>query len=170
MKYQDNPNNGKSNSERKLQLLKADHNLEIFLEIWSRTQQLAMVVSFIGLFLAAAIGAAGYLLSSGLARMIHLSGAMGCLMGSAIGINVLDRLRKKARIPWFGILIFLGTVIAGLLATHMKAKEFGVNILWPPLVGAAFSSVMTGIVWRLRSSLMEYERYRELLEQAKSQL
>ncbi|MBN2723358.1 MAG: hypothetical protein JXR95_04735 [Deltaproteobacteria bacterium] len=150
------------------ELQKLAATLEMLQEVWIHTQQMAMIISFIGLVLAAMLGGAGYLVSNKIARLLHMSGAMGCLVGSAVGINVIDRVRKKGKIPWFGVLIFLGVVISGLLATHIKAREFGVTTLWPPLAGAAFASVMAGVIWRLRASSREFEKLKNLVSELES--
>ncbi len=120
---------------------------------WSQMVELTLRLSLGGLMLAAALGILGYFFQSdNFVRFMYMGAAMGCLVASSVGINVADRFRKKQRIPFWGALVFLGGVIASFLWMFLRARELTAAYPWPLLIASGFTSVMCGVLWRLRAS------------------
>ena len=152
--------------EDALDLARRQYLLQIH-ETWIHIQKLVRVYSFIGLLLATGFGIAAYVLfSPSMCRLIFMSAAMGALSSAAIGINIVFNLSQKKNVPFILYLIFLATIIAFLLALFIKGKENGVSGLWPPLGSALYSSIMVGIVWRLRATAREFAKVERLVNTA----
>jgi len=123
------------------------------LAAWSQLIQLTLRLSLMGLMLAAALGLSGYFFQSdAFAKFIHMGAAMGCLVPSTVGINLVDRIRKKQTVPFIGALVFLGASIAGLLWMFLRSEEISAELPWPLLISAGYASMMCGALWRLRSA------------------
>lgn len=120
---------------------------------WSQMLDLTLRLSLGGLMLAGAMGIAGYFFQSDeFVRFLYMGAAMGCLVTSSVGINVSDRFRRKSRVPFWGAMIFLGVVIASFLWMFLRAQELTSAYPWPLLIASGFTSVMCGVLWRLRAS------------------
>ena len=123
------------------------------LAAWSRLIQLALTLSLLGLMLAAALGLSGYFFQSdALSQLTYMGAAMGCLVPSTVGINLVDRIRKKLPPPYLGALVFLAATIAGQLWMFLRADALGDTLPWPLLLSAGYSSMMCGVLWRLRAA------------------
>lgn len=123
------------------------------LAAWSQLIQLTLRLSLMGLMLAGALGLSGYFFQTdAFAQFIHMGAAMGCLVPATVGINLVDRIRKKQTVPYVGALVFLGAAIAGLLWMFLRAEAISADLPWPLLVAAGYASMMCGALWRLRSA------------------
>jgi hypothetical protein len=155
--------NNKVEYKKSLELAKRQYLLEIQ-EVWYHIQMLVIAFSFAGLIFATLLGASGYIFySDQLIRMMFMSGAMGCLVSTTIGINIVARLKEKKYIPYLPIIFFLTLLISALLVGFVKAKEGGITTAWPPLAGGFYAAIMTGIIWRLRSTAKEFKKIEKLL-------
>ncbi|MBU1240921.1 hypothetical protein KKF84_14645 [Myxococcota bacterium] len=136
-------------------------------ETWLHIQQLVRGFSYVGLLITTLFGLAAYILfSASMTRFIFMSAAMGSLVTASVGINIATRLTERKSVPYVGALLFLAVVIASLLAGFIKGKEFGVTNLWPPLASSLYSSIMIGILWRLRATALEFKKIEALLRSA----
>jgi len=123
------------------------------LAAWSQLIQLTLRLSLLGLMLAAALGVSGYFFQKdALSQLTYMGAAMGCLVPSTVGINLVDRIHKKLRPPFLGALLFLGATIAGQLWMFLRAEAVEAGLPWPLLLSAGYSSMMCGVMWRLRSA------------------
>ncbi|PKN46027.1 MAG: hypothetical protein CVU59_07285 [Deltaproteobacteria bacterium HGW-Deltaproteobacteria-17] len=129
------------------------------LAAWSQLIQLTLRLSLMGLMLAAALGLSGYFFQTdAFSQFIHMGAAMGCLVPATVGINLVDRIRKKQNPPYIGALIFLGASISGLLWMFLRAEEISSMLPWPLLLAAGYASMMCGALWRLRSAARSLSR------------
>jgi len=136
-------------------------------ETWLHIQQLVRGFSYIGLLLTTGFGLAAYILfGPSMSRIVFMGAAMGALVTASVGINVSTRIAERKPVPYVGALLFLAAIIAFLLATFIKGKETGVSNLWPSLASALYSSIMTGILWRLRATAIEFRKIEALLSPA----
>lgn len=127
---------------------------------WSQMVDLTLRLSLLGLMLAGALGIFGYFFQSdNFVRFLYLGAAMGCLVASSVGINVSDRFRRKLRVPFWGAMVFLGSIIASLLWMFLQAQELTNAYPWPLLMAAGFSSSMCGVLWRLRASWRDLQHF-----------
>jgi len=142
----------KTNKSTAMKEIPETHEL-LELAAWSQLIHLTLRLSLTGLMLAAALGLSGYFFQSdAFAKFIHMGAAMGCLVPSTVGINLVDRIRKKQSVPFLGALIFLGAAISGLLWMFLRSEEITSELPWPLLVAAGYASMMCGALWRLRSA------------------
>ncbi len=131
------------------------------LAAWSSLLQFALKLALFGLMLASALGLSGYFFHENiLDRFWFMGGATGCLVASAVGINMVDRIRKKSSAPWLGALGFLILCIAALLALFLKSEELSNSLPWPLLVAAGYTAMMCGALWRLRAFHAIIRRHR----------
>ncbi|MDA3862741.1 MAG: hypothetical protein PF689_02625 [Deltaproteobacteria bacterium] len=157
-------NNNNKIDQKTLEVILDNEELVKTKIILLKTQQITMGFSFLGLIMATAFGLTAYVfVGNNLSRLIYFSSAMGCLVGAAVGINLIDRLRKKSTAPFYAALVFLLLIIAGLIGVYIKAEQFNFRILWPPLVSAAFNSIMCGIIWRLKSSTRDFSKIKGIV-------
>lgn len=123
------------------------------LAAWSQLIQLALRLSLMGLMLAAALGVSGYFFQKdALSQLTYMGAAMGCLVPATVGINLVDRIHKKLRAPFLGALVFLAATIAGQLWMFLRAEAIEAVLPWPLLLSAGYSSMMCGVMWRLRAA------------------
>lgn len=104
----------------------------------------------VGLVFAVALGIASFVFHAGTAsRAVCSVGAMSCLFGAAVSLNLSDRiLRKKPAYTLIATAV-LGIVAAGAVGVGLMAWERDVEGSWSPILGAGFILVLAAISWRL---------------------
>jgi len=123
---------------------------------WLRTARSALTVmrgySFIGLLLAIALAVLSFFVyKQELSMWICRLGAMGCLLGAAAGLNVMDRLVRGRRFPVTLIAAGLALVAVAFVGVGVGAVRYGIAAAWSPLVAATYIFVLTRILLRFRT-------------------
>ncbi len=123
---------------------------------WLRTARSALTVmrgySFIGLLLAVALASFSFFyykveLSIWICRL----GAMGCLLGAAAGLNVMDRLVRGKTFPVSLIAAGLALIAVAFVGVGVGAVKYKLGAAWSPLVAATYIFVLARILLRFRT-------------------
>ena len=123
---------------------------------WLKTAQSALTVirgyAFVGLLRAVALGALSFFYYKvELTRWICRLGAMGCLLGAAAGLNVMDRLVRGRRFPIILVASGLALIAVAFLGVGVGAVKYELGAAWAPLVAALYIFVLARILWRFRT-------------------
>ncbi len=123
---------------------------------WLRTARSALTVmrgySAIGLLLAVALAAMSFLVYKvELSMWICRLGAMGCLLGAAAGLNVMDRLVRGKRFPVAIIAAGLALIAVAFVGVGVGAVKYDIAAAWSPLVAACYIFVLARILLRFRT-------------------
>jgi len=123
---------------------------------WLRTARSALTVmrgySAIGLLLAVALAAMSFLVYKvELSMWICRLGAMGCLLGAAAGLNVMDRLVRGKRFPVAIIAAGLALIAVAFVGVGVGAVKYDIAAAWSPLVAATYIFVLARILLRFRT-------------------
>lgn len=117
---------------------------------WAAARMFLLFLTFGGLMASAVLGVVGYfMVTDGIKKLIHMWGAMGFLLASALGVNLAARFDIKRNGPYLLFMVFMAGVVAGLLYLYMKVEDFGLEVTWPILVSIAFASTIGGAMLRL---------------------
>ncbi len=121
-----------------------------------RTARSALTVmrgySSIGVVLAVALGAMSFLVYNlELFMWVCRLGAMGCLVGAAAGLNVMDRLVQGRRFPISLIAAGLALVAVAFVGVGVGAVKYNIAGAWSPLVAATYIFVLARILLRFRT-------------------
>lgn len=120
-----------------------------------RTARSALTVirgySFIGLILAVVLAAMSFFVYKvELSMWVCRLGAMGCLVGAAAGLNVMDRLVRGVRFPVSVIAAGLALVAVAFAGVGVGAVKYNIAAAWSPLVAATYIFVLARILLRFR--------------------
>ncbi|MFH2009092.1 MAG: hypothetical protein ABI333_21055 [bacterium] len=123
---------------------------------WIRTARRALTVmraySFIGLLMAIVLGALSFFFYKvELSRWICRLGAMGCLVGAAAGLNVMDRLVRGRRFPVGLVAAGLALIAVAFVGVGVGAVKYNLGAAWSPLVAACYIFVLARILMRFRA-------------------
>ena len=123
---------------------------------WLRTARSALTVmrgySAIGLLLAVTLATMSFLVYKvELSMWICRLGAMGCLLGAAAGLNVMDRLVRGKRFPVAIIAAGLALIAVAFVGVGVGAVKYNIAAAWSPLVAACYIFVLARILLRFRS-------------------
>jgi hypothetical protein len=123
---------------------------------WLRTARSALAVmrgySFIGLLMAVVLAALSFFVYKvELSMWICRLGAMGCLLGAAAGLNVMDRLVRGKRFPVTVIAAGLALVAVAFVGVGVGAVKYHIAAAWSPLVAATYIFVLARILLRFRT-------------------
>ncbi len=123
---------------------------------WLRTARSALTVmrgySAIGLLLAVTLAVMSFLVYKvELSMWICRLGAMGCLLGAAAGLNVMDRLVRGKRFPVTIIAAGLALIAVAFVGVGVGAVKYDIAAAWSPLVAACYIFVLARILLRFRT-------------------
>lgn len=108
--------------------------------------------SFIGLLLAMTLAALSFFVYKvELSMWICRLGAMGCLVGAAAGLNVMDRLVRGKRFPVAVIAAGLALIAVAFVGVGVGAVKYNIDAAWSPLVAATYIFVLARILLRFRA-------------------
>ena len=121
-----------------------------------RTARAALTVirgySFMGLLLATALGALSFFYYEvELPRWISRVGAMGCLLGAVVGLNVMDRLVRGRSLPIGMVATGMALIAVALLGVGVGAVRYKLGAAWAPLTAACYVIVGVRIMLRFRN-------------------
>ncbi len=124
---------------------------------WLRSARRAMAVmraySFVGLLLAVALGVISFVAYEvDLSMWVCRLGAMGCLLGAAAGLNLMDRIVRGRRFPVALISAGLALVAVAFVGVGVGAVKYNISAAWSPLVAATYIFVLARIMLRLSAS------------------
>jgi len=123
---------------------------------WIRTARRALTVmrgySFVGLLMALVLGALSFFFYKvELSQWICRLGAMGCLVGAAAGLNVMDRLVRGKRFPVGLVAAGLSLIAVAFVGVGVGAVKYNLGAAWSPLVAACYIIVLARILMRFRA-------------------
>jgi hypothetical protein len=123
---------------------------------WIRTARRALTVmraySFIGLMMAIVLGALSFFFYKvELSQWICRLGAMGCVVGAAAGLNVMDRLVRGKRFPVGLVAAGLALIAVAFVGVGVGAVKYKIDGAWSPLVAATYIFVLARILLRFRT-------------------
>jgi len=104
-----------------------------------------------GALLAVAFGVVSFFYyDEEMPRWISRLGAMGCLLGAVVGLNVMDRIMRGQRLPvgWIGTAMAM--VAVALLGVGIGSVRYGLGAAWSPLAAATYAFVGVRIMLRFR--------------------
>ena len=124
---------------------------------WLSTARRALTVmrgySAVGLIMAVVVGALSvFHYKVELSQWICRLGAMGCLVGAASGLNIMDRLVRGKRLPVGIVAGALAVIAVALVAVGVGAVRNDLGAAWSPLLAATYIIVLARITLRFRSS------------------
>jgi len=106
--------------------------------------------AIVGILLATMFGIYSYVyLDEGAARAVGGSGAMACLFGAMVALNIGDRIMRRR--PLHAVLAYVVLAILGaaLVGVSYLAFEHGLGAAWSPFLAAAYVGVLAVTSWRL---------------------
>jgi len=103
-----------------------------------------------GIVLATVFGIYSYVyLDDGAARAVGGAGAMACLFGAMVALNIGDRILRRRPLHAVLAAVVLAVLGAALVGVSYLAFEHGLAAAWSPFLGAAYVGVLAVTSWRL---------------------
>lgn len=106
--------------------------------------------AIVGLTFTVALGISSFLFhDSNASRAVCSVGAMACLFGAAVALNVSDRILRRRPAHTLVAAGLLGALAAALVGVSVMAWQRNIAGAWSPVVGAVFVLVLASVSWRL---------------------